>query len=263
MAELRLILRQYPLLQKMYDDGRIDEPAIRRVLERMRETGGSVDQAVAGLGLDGPLPSGGEAGSGRDEVADVLRMEIDPVVVRLVPEHICRRHTLIPVRKSGRRLEVVIADPNNVLAVDDIQLMTGLVVRTRRGEASAIRRALDLHLGRPQGPPEGFFHSPSRPPTPAPAEGGFDADLAREVEADAVRLVPAHIARRHLLIPVRLEGNRLTVVMARPEDLVAIDDLQLLTGLQVQPVLGEAEAIGRALDRYYPVDPMDRLLGDF
>ncbi|NLI76100.1 MAG: hypothetical protein GX442_06615 [Candidatus Riflebacteria bacterium] len=263
MAELRLILRQYPLLQKLYDEGGIDEPGIRRVLERMRETGGSVEQALAGLGLDGPSRPGGEAGSGQGEVADVLRMEIDPVAVRFVPQHICRRHVLIPVRRRGRRLEVVMADPNNVMAVDDIQLLTGLMVVVRRGEAAAIQRALDLHLNRPTTPPEGFSDGSARPAAPARVAGGFDADLAREVELDAVRLVPPNIARRHLLIAVRREGNRLTVVMARPEDLVAIDDLRLLTGLQVQPVPGEAEAIGRALDRYYPEDPSYRLLGDF
>lgn len=263
MAELRLILRQYPLLQRLYDEGRVDEPAIRQVLERMRETGGSVEEALADLGLVGPPRPGGEAGFGTGEVADVLQMQIDPVVVRLVPEHICRRHVLIPVRRQGRRLEVVIADPNNVEAVDDIQLMTGLMVVPRRGEPAAIVRALNRNLNRPTARPAGFSQSPLRPATPAAAANRFDADLAREVQAEAVGLVPGNIARRHLLIAVRREGNRLTVVMARPEDLVAIADLQVLTGMQVEPVPGEAEAIHRALDRYYPEDVPGGRRGDF
>ena len=53
---------------------------------------------------------------------------IDPAIAKLVPEHIAQRHGLIPIGKSEMTLHVAMVDPLNVLAIDDVYLMTGLRV---------------------------------------------------------------------------------------------------------------------------------------
>lgn len=73
---------------------------------------------------------------------DLERLLIDAATAKLVPEHIAQRHQLIPVNKFGSRLTVAMVDPLNVLAIDDIELMTGLrctpVCATPRGMQVAL-----------------------------------------------------------------------------------------------------------------------------
>lgn len=74
---------------------------------------------------------------------DLANYLIDPVIGRLLPEHICRRHGFVALNKVGNRLTVAFADPTNVLAIDDIQLMTGLTVKVAIGPRGAIMNAID------------------------------------------------------------------------------------------------------------------------
>lgn len=68
---------------------------------------------------------------------------VDPVVARLIPEHICRRHHLVILKREGNRLTVAMADPTNCLAIDDIQLMTGFIVKPVKASADSIAAVLD------------------------------------------------------------------------------------------------------------------------
>jgi general secretion pathway protein E len=51
-------------------------------------------------------------------------------------------------------------------------------------------------------------------------------------------IVSKPFARKHLLVPIKLEGNRLTVAMVNPMDRIAIQSLEDVTGFSIQPVLG-------------------------
>ncbi len=66
-----------------------------------------------------------------------------------------------------------------------------------------------------------------------------------------LELVPEAMARRHTLIPLKRDGNTLHVAMADPRNVFAIDDLKLMTGLQVKPVVSTREQILRAIDIAY------------
>ncbi|MDD2714385.1 MAG: type IV-A pilus assembly ATPase PilB [Candidatus Wallbacteria bacterium] len=72
---------------------------------------------------------------------------IDPTIARTVPEHVARRYQLIPINKVGNKLTVAMADPLNILAIDDIQLMTGLVVRPVVATSKDINAALTNAFG--------------------------------------------------------------------------------------------------------------------
>lgn len=50
---------------------------------------------------------------------------LEPEVVHLVPEGLARRYQAIPIRLDGNRLLVAMADPLNLLALDDLRLATG------------------------------------------------------------------------------------------------------------------------------------------
>ncbi|HOT27007.1 MAG TPA: type IV-A pilus assembly ATPase PilB [Candidatus Ozemobacteraceae bacterium] len=78
---------------------------------------------------------------------DLSNYLIDPVIAKLVPEHIAKRHMLIPINKVGNKLTVAMVDPLNIIAIDDIQLMTGLMVKPVVATQSDINKALQDAYG--------------------------------------------------------------------------------------------------------------------
>jgi type IV pilus assembly protein PilB len=78
-------------------------------------------------------------------------------------------------------------------------------------------------------------------------------DFSKErIDPSAVNLVPQHFAQRYNVIPVRKIGDRkLLVAMADPTNILAIDDLRLVTGLEIEPAVAVPEMISEAITRHY------------
>lgn len=83
-------------------------------------------------------------------------------------------------------------------------------------------------------------------------------DFSKErVDPSAVNLVPQHFAQRYNVIPVRKIGDRkLLVAMADPTNIVAIDDLRLVTGLDIEPAVAVPDMINEAITRHYRGEPV-------
>ncbi len=71
------------------------------------------------------------------------------------------------------------------------------------------------------------------------------------VEPEALGLVPASVARRHLVVPLFRIENTLTVAMADPLNVYAIDELHQITSLDVDPALSSRGEIDEAIRQYY------------
>ena len=78
------------------------------------------------------------------------------------------------------------------------------------------------------------------------------ADYA--VERAAVEMVPTSLMRRHEVLPIAIEGNRLIVAMADPGDVIALDDVRASVQLMVRPVLAEQSDLRAALARFVRSD---------
>lgn len=77
-------------------------------------------------------------------------------------------------------------------------------------------------------------------------------DLNQEPpDPEVLKMVPSEFAIRHLLIPIRRNDNTLVVAMADPLDIQAIDDLHMLTGLDIAPMLASAAEIRRVCEQSY------------
>lgn len=76
----------------------------------------------------------------------------------------------------------------------------------------------------------------------------------RRIDADIVKLVGEEILRKHLAMPFEYKkgyANILRVAMANPLDLIAIDDIAIVTNLQVEPAVSTPQDIAAAIDKYY------------
>jgi general secretion pathway protein E len=70
-------------------------------------------------------------------------------------------------------------------------------------------------------------------------------------QPEAVRLVPENMARKYKVMPVSINGNTLTVAMADPTDLFALEALATQTRLRIEPQAALAEDILESIDFNY------------
>ncbi len=71
------------------------------------------------------------------------------------------------------------------------------------------------------------------------------------LDPSIVKLIPERLARRHNLIALAKYGERLTIAMADPLDIFAIDDLKALSLVAIDPVLSPETEIRRAIEQVY------------
>ena len=74
------------------------------------------------------------------------------------------------------------------------------------------------------------------------------------VDRTAIAMVPSAICRRHLVLPIGLVGDILTLAMADPGNVFAIDDVRAIARMQVKPVVAEESDLRAAIDRFHRAD---------
>jgi len=81
-------------------------------------------------------------------------------------------------------------------------------------------------------------------------------DLAEvTVDEQALTLVREELARKYVALPIEVEGRAsLTVAMADPLNVAALEDLRFQSGMFIKPVLAFPSAIVEAIERYYHID---------
>jgi type IV pilus assembly protein PilB len=86
-------------------------------------------------------------------------------------------------------------------------------------------------------------------------------DLERvKLDPRVLRIIPAEVALKHLVLPLRRSGRTLTVAMANPTDLGVLDDLKFITRFDVEPVVAGEFTLRRIVEREY--DSADERIND-
>ena len=77
-------------------------------------------------------------------------------------------------------------------------------------------------------------------------------DLDRiTIESSAINIVPERIAKNHSVVPVRKEGTILWLAMKNINDIDAADQVRMVSGCRVNPVMAVPGAIDDAVRKYY------------
>lgn len=85
-------------------------------------------------------------------------------------------------------------------------------------------------------------------------------DLSKvSVDAKILKLIPANVAQKHLVLPLRRVGRMLTVAMTNPTDFSAIDDLKFISKLEIEPVIVGEYTLRKHLETYYGPGDVDQI----
>lgn len=78
-------------------------------------------------------------------------------------------------------------------------------------------------------------------------------DLKRfKIEPEVVRLIPAEVARHYQILPLSKMGDTITLAMADPLNIFAIDDVETLTSFRINPIIATSDEILQTIENSYP-----------
>src|SRR5436190_1131608 len=83
---------------------------------------------------------GGGAPGGRGP--SLIDGTIDPEVIQLVPRHVAERHGVVPLARDNGALLLAMANPNDVIALDEIRSLTGYSCRPLMFPQEQVRQAI-------------------------------------------------------------------------------------------------------------------------
>jgi hypothetical protein len=143
--------------------GVVSPDALRSALEACRRHGGRLGTWLLRLGLvnEATLLAALAEQTGRPP-APTLELATAPAEVRgLIPAPLAKRNLMVAFAREGRSLSVAMLHPNDLMAIDEIASLTGLVVRPHVATETALAAALAIPLtqtgdaagGRAPGPP--------------------------------------------------------------------------------------------------------------
>ena len=144
----------------LLERGLITRKKLEEALAHQKEHGGLMGQVLIKLGMvteeDVALALTAQYGF---PYLPLDNYEIDIGLTALIPERIAREYCLIPIDRIGNALTLAMADPSNVKAIEDIEMMTKCVVQTFVSTPSDIEKAIVKHY-KPSG-----NHKTAEPPT--------------------------------------------------------------------------------------------------
>src|SRR5215813_3401291 len=72
-----------------------------------------------------------------------------------------------------------------------------------------------------------------------------------EIDPAVIKLISGDVARKYNILPVNKTGATITIAMADPTNVFAMDDIKFMTGYNVEPVVASELGIKAAIDNYY------------
>lgn len=83
------------------------------------------------------------------------------------------------------------------------------------------------------------------------------------IDPEIPMLISDNLAKRHQILPIKRNGDTLTLAMSDPLNLYAIEDAEIATGLSVEPVIVTRKDIQEGLDQYYGSVDAKKAIEDF
>jgi type IV pilus assembly protein PilB len=126
----------------------ITQDQLHKALEFQRSNGGKLGSCLTKMGFitDDDITGVLSRQYGVPSI-NLKYYEIDPTVIKLIPQDTATRYQVIPLSRVGSVLTIAMTDPTNVFAMDDIKFMTGFNVEPVVASESAIGEAIVRFYG--------------------------------------------------------------------------------------------------------------------
>lgn len=230
--------------------GVITRDQLNRALDAQRGNGMRLGEVLRSMGVASRHIADALSEQLGVPMVRLYKTTLDEAVVRMIPEHLARRHQALPIAATDSRITVALVDPFDVIVIDDIRRLTGREVDVVVTPAEDFDIAISRYLA--------FDRDPRRTDddsVAAPVQAGDDSEPAPDTllqmgkEAPIVRLVSQIIGQgigqrssdihiegqeRDVRVRYRIDGM-LTNAMTVPKHLhpAVISRLKILANMDI------------------------------
>ena len=119
---------------------------LKKAIEEQRSSGGRLGYNLAKLGYvnekDLTIFLSKQYGI---PAVDLAATEIDPEIIKQIPQDIANKYQVIPISRTGSTLVIAMADPSNIFAIDDLKFLTGYNIDSVVASEVAIKDAIEKY----------------------------------------------------------------------------------------------------------------------
>jgi len=87
--------------------------------------------------------------------------------------------------------------------------------------------------------------------------------VSTDIDVELIKYVPEQLIRKYRVIPVRRQDNKITVAMSDPSNIVAIDDLRLILGCEIEPIKAGEGEIEELIQKHFGFPKIDKAFEEF
>ncbi|MFH1996145.1 MAG: ATPase, T2SS/T4P/T4SS family [Candidatus Omnitrophota bacterium] len=136
------------IIKALKDEKNLSDEDIERAIEAQRSDGGTLSEQLVKLGL-----------ATKEDIVLILstvltippiklsRYTVDESILKIIPKKIAVNYGVIPLSKMGKNLVVATADPLNILALDDVKMLTGYEITPVITSEQDIKDAINKYYG--------------------------------------------------------------------------------------------------------------------
>lgn len=137
---------QKPLGERLIEAGVITEAQLNLALREKKRSGGYLGSVLVKLGfITEEVLTDSLAAETHTEVVDVINVVIDEGVLELIPYDVAKKNRVVPIGMDDKMLTVAMADAFDVVAIDNIEKLTGLQLEVTSAAEADIGDALERH----------------------------------------------------------------------------------------------------------------------
>lgn len=129
-----------------------------------------------------------------------------------------------------------------------IIVQSGLITQEQLEEALAVEEAPNLQIALDG---LGYANDVEIAQAVATQMNLVYVDLAAyDIDPNAATNISSDLARKYRVLPVKMQDEELVVAMSDPANIFAIDDLHIVTGLEIRPVVAALSDLDQAIERF-------------
>lgn len=132
------------IIQILVEDKLISKEKLEDALMLQREKGGQLRDILVGAKLidEDKLLAAMSRVFSKPSI-DISRFKITPELLKLIPVNICRQYQIVPLALLADTITLAMADPLNILALDDVKALTGYKINPIIADSRRINQALE------------------------------------------------------------------------------------------------------------------------
>ncbi len=142
MVMARKSLGDY-MLEKQY----LTQTQLDEARKAQQSTRGDLAKILVEMGIDGRKVYEAKAQEMGVQYANLAIFKPEPSAINVVPEHVAKRHNVMPLKKQDNILFVAMADPGNLQASDDLRLVSRCTIRPVMAPPADIEETIGRSYG--------------------------------------------------------------------------------------------------------------------